>query len=116
MLNSLRKNAKGIALMALCAICLAGGQLIWKLMPQAGNLRLLYLLGGFVVYGCGALSMLVAYKFGELSVLQPMNSLSYVFALIFGSFVLGENIDIMKIIGVVIIIIGVVFIGAGTES
>lgn len=60
--------------------------------------------------------MLVAYKFGELSVLQPMNSLSYVFALIFGSFVLGENIDIMKIIGVVIIIIGVVFIGGGTES
>jgi undecaprenyl phosphate-alpha-L-ara4N flippase subunit ArnE len=116
MLNSLKKNAKGIALMTLCAICLAGGQLIWKLMPQAGNSRLLYLLGGFIIYGCGALSMLLAYRFGELSVLQPMNSLSYVFALIFGASVLGENIGVLKIMGVAIIIVGVVFIGGGSES
>ena len=59
--------------------------------------------------------MLVAFKFGSLSVLHPMLSLSYIFALVFGKLFLGEYISVLKILGIASIIVGVAFIGGGDE-
>ena len=71
MIESIQKNKKGILLMLVSSICVCVGQLLWKLSATQG---LIFMLAGFAFYGAGALIMIIAYKFGKLSVLQPMLS------------------------------------------
>jgi len=66
---------------------------------------------GFLLYGTGFVAMITAYKYGNVSKLQPILSINYVFAVLLGYFVFGESITIHKIIGVVIIIFSVTLIG-----
>lgn len=112
MLESLKKNKYGILLMAMSSICVCVGQLLWKLSI---NGKMLPLISGFAFYGIGALVMLLAYKFGSLSVLQPMLSLNYVLSMILAATVLNEPITLKKVIGVLIIIVGVILIGGGDD-
>ena len=69
----------------------------------------------YVLYGIGAVSMIIAFKFGSLSVLHPMMSIGYVFALIIGYFWLGEAITVTKVVGITSILIGVALMGMGDE-
>ena len=112
MIESIQKNKKGILLMLVSSICVCVGQLLWKLSATQG---LLFMLAGFVFYGAGALIMIIAYKFGKLSVLQPMLSLNYVLSILLASFVLHEAITIYKVMGVIIITCGVIMIAGGDE-
>lgn len=110
MLESLKKNKKGIILIVLSSILVCFGQLFWKISNTEG---LVYLLAGFILYAIGALLMIVAYRFGSLSVLQPMLSLNYIFTIILAKTVLDESITLIKVISILIIIIGVILIGGG---
>lgn len=112
MLSSIKKNKKGIMLMILSSICVCFGQLLWKLSNDYG---LIYLLGGFVLYGIGAIIMVVAYRYGSLSVLQPVLSLNYVISIIIGVAILKEDFSLVKLVGIIIIIFGVVLIAGGDE-
>jgi undecaprenyl phosphate-alpha-L-ara4N flippase subunit ArnE len=69
-----------------------------------------YLLLGFAVFGCGAVLMIFAYRYGELSILQPINSMSYVYALFLGYVFFHEEITFFKAIGVVVIISGILLL------
>lgn len=60
--------------------------------------------------------MLMAYRFGKLSVLQPMLSLNYVLSILLAAGVLKEKITLLKCIGVLVIIAGVVLIAGGDEE
>lgn len=108
--ESIKNNKKGIFLMLVSSLCACLGQLMWKISNQNG---LLYLLIGFSLYFLGALMMIYAYRFGKLSVLQPVLSMNYVLSIVIASVVLKENLSLFKIIGVVIVIIGVVLIAGG---
>ena len=112
MLKSILKNKKGIILMLLSSICVCIGQLLWKL-SSSGNIILL--ISGFFFYGIGALIMIVAYRFGELSILQPMLSLNYVLSILLAVTILKEEITILKLAGVFIIIAGVIIIAGGDD-
>lgn len=112
MIESFQKNKKGIFLMLISSVCACFGQLLWKLSADKGFLIMLL---GFFLYGIGALVMLLAYRYGELSVLQPMLSLNYVLSIVLGTVVLQEMVTIWKCLGVLIIIAGVVMIAGGDE-
>ena len=75
-----------------------------------------HLLIGFFLYGIGALLMITAYRFGKLSVLQPMLSLNYVLSIVLAVTVLKETITISKCIGVLAIIAGVILIAGSDEE
>ena len=113
MKESLRKNKKGILLMLFSSVCVCVGQLLWKLSTTQG---IIIMLAGFFFYGVGALIMVAAYRFGKLSVLQPMLSLNYVLSIILAALVLKEEIAILKCIGVMIIISGVILIAGGDKE
>ena len=113
MIESIQKNKKGILLMLVSSLCVCIGQLLWKLSTDGSILPLLL---GFAFYGIGALVMIVAYKFGELSVLQPMLSLNYVISIILAAVVLNETITLIKLAGVLTIMIGVLLIAGGAEE
>ena len=112
-IKSIQMNKKGILLMLISSLCVCIGQLLWKLSAEQG---LLFMLAGFIFYGAGALVMIVAYRYGRLSVLQPMLSLNYVLSIVLAALVLKENITILKCIGVIVIIAGVVLIAGGDEE
>ena len=69
----------------------------------------------FGLYGIGALIMIIAFRFGSLSVLQPMLSLNYVLSMLLAVFILNETITVTKLAGLFIIITGVILIGGGDE-
>ena len=105
MIESIQKNKKGILLMLVSSICVCVGQLLWKLSATQGLVFML----------AGALIMIVAYKFGKLSVLQPMLSLNYVLSIVLAAFVLHEAVTLYKVIGVIVITCGVIMIAGGDE-
>lgn len=113
MRESFAKNRTGILLMLISSICACVGQLFWKLSAEQG---IWVALAGFLFYGMGALIMLIAYRFGSLSVLQPMLSMNYVLSILLGALILKEPVTIRKVIGVLVIMAGVVLIGGGDEE
>ncbi len=113
MIESFKKNKQGIILMICSSICACIGQLFWKLSSTNGALLIF---SGFIFYGLGALIMIIAYKFGKLSVLQPILSLNYVLSLVFGFIFLHESVTVLKIIGVLVIMCGVIFIAGGDNE
>ena len=112
MLQSFKKNKIGICLMLFSAVCACLGQMFWKLSASEG---IWFLIIGFAFYAVGALVMLIAYRFGSLSVLQPMLSVNYIITLILAHFVLHESITVARIIGIAVIMVGVFLIGGGDE-
>lgn len=114
LIASLKKNKKGILLMIISSVFGCLGQLFWKLASTKG---FLFIIIGLFFYCIGAVFMLNSYKHGKLSVLQPMLSMSYVLSIFLAAiFLKGEPITIAKIIGVLLIIAGVVFIGGSEED
>ena len=59
--------------------------------------------------------MIVAYRHGKLSVLQPVLCTSYVFTLLLSWFLLFESITLMRLMGVVLISLGVIFLSGGDQ-
>ncbi len=112
MKEEFKKNLPGILLMIICNLFLSLGQLCWKLISVHGNA---FFFLGFAAYGIGAMFMLVAYRYGELSVLQPMNCFSYVFMILFAGTILHETITPQQYLGIAAIMVGVVLIG-GSKS
>lgn len=109
-MNKSETQLKGIVLMLISAATACTGQLLWKL--AAADDSLLLVIAGLALYGCGALLMIVALKFGELSVLHPMMSAGYILSLILGAIVLDEHITVTRIVGVAVIIVGLVFLSS----
>lgn len=106
-----KKQNIGITLMLCCAVALCLGQFIWKRYDG-----LVPLIVGFAIYGLGAVLMLVAYRFGRLSVLQPVNSVNYVFAVFIGALFFGEVITVWRLMGVALIVVGIIFLASGEEA
>lgn len=98
--------------MLLSSLCVCLGQLLWKLSISLG---ILYLFFGFCLYGIGAVIMLYAYRFGKLSVLQPVLSMNYVLSTLLGVLVLGESFSLKAFIGIAIIIVGVIVLGGSDK-
>lgn len=113
MLESLKKNRKGIAAMLASAICVCVGQLLWKMSAEAGVIPMLI---GFCFYGLGAFLMIFGYRFGKLSVLQPILSVNYVLSIVLGFVFFDEPILIQKCIGVLVIMVGICLIAGGDET
>jgi undecaprenyl phosphate-alpha-L-ara4N flippase subunit ArnE len=111
-LESLNRNKIGIMLILFASMCLCTGQLFWKI-SVLGNIW--FLGGGFVLYGMGTVLMFTAYRFGRMSILQPMLSMNYVFGAILAIKVLNENIGLLQLIGIFIITLSVILLGGSDE-
>lgn len=109
---SIQKNKKGIILILFASLFTTIGQYFWKI---SGMNSMLYIIIGFLFYGIGAVGMIVAFKYGSFSVIHPLMSMSYVFTVLVGYYFLNEIINFEKIVGLIIIMLGIVFIGVGDE-
>lgn len=112
-ISSLQKNLKGIIFILMSAMLVPFGQMLWKLSD--GKIGW-YMFWGFFIYGLGAVFMIIAFRYGSFSVLHPMMSLNYLFAMIIGACILNERISPMRVLGVLIIVSGVMLIGGGDNN
>jgi drug/metabolite transporter (DMT)-like permease len=88
-----------------------------KLHPSLGGLLTDYpLMGGMLLYGVGAALMVVALRHGELSVLYPLISLSYVWVAILSVMIFGEIMNPYKVAGICVIMAGVGVLGMGSQK
>jgi multidrug transporter EmrE-like cation transporter len=62
---------------------------------------------GFLLYGIAVPLFIIALKGGELSVLYPLVSLSYIWISIISIKFLGEKMNVLKWTGIAMIILGV---------
>tara|TARA_Y100000310_G_scaffold258452_1_gene266865 strand:- start:50 stop:400 length:351 start_codon:yes stop_codon:yes gene_type:complete len=65
------------------------------------------------LYGFSTVLFVPALKFGELSVLYPLVATTYIWTSLFSVKFLGEKMNIWKWMGVLVVLIGVSFIGFG---
>jgi uncharacterized membrane protein len=99
-----------------CTIIGSFGSLFFKLGSKDLSLsfKIIYnwrLIIGFFLYGLSAVIYTLALRFGELSIIYPLVSISYIWVAILSSVVLREKITRFKLIGMGLIIFGVILIG-----
>lgn len=103
---------KGLALILLAAICNAVGQLLLKFGTNTtGAGALVLYAAGFILATVGAIFMMTAFRFGEVSILQPIMSIAYVFSFVLGLLFLGEPATMVKIFGTLLIMAGSIVMG-----
>jgi drug/metabolite transporter (DMT)-like permease len=104
----------GVAVGAFGPIFLKKSSNTFTIRHPLKNLKNHNLIIGIFFYAFGTICFLPALKYGELSVLYPLVSLSYVCVAIYSKIMLKEKINFYKLFGITAILIGVSLIGIGS--
>ncbi len=111
-----------IELIILCTIFTSIAQIFYKrgsadlsfdIMSWITNIPLII---GWLLYILGAIIMIIAFKGGEVSVLYPIIATSYIWVCLMSAYFFNETFTIFKIVGVLIIIIGIILISRGSKE
>ncbi len=86
-----------------------------KLSKVSSLIKNYHLMAGVFLYGIGTLLFIPALKGGDLSILYPFVSLTYVWVSLLSVRFLGEKMNQWKWIGIGCIILGVTCIGIGSS-
>lgn len=105
-----------IGLTILGTIFAASGQIALKFaaprmsISMEGTLNNYPFLLGLFFYGMSMILCIVALKWGPLSILNPLGACNYIWATFLAMKLLNEKVNKWKVIGIIMIIIGVVII------
>ncbi|MBC7765376.1 MAG: EamA family transporter [Hyphomonadaceae bacterium] len=108
-------------LIVVTEVLLVAGQIFWKLGMKANpfNMSLIlqpYILIGFGIYGIATVIWMFVLSKVDVSIAYPLNSMGYVFLLFAAWLVLGEEITVPKIVGIIVITIGIVILAMDASS
>lgn len=101
-----------ILLVLFCALLGSFGQIFFKIASKNFSFSLenflnVYLILGIILYSFSAFLFIYSLKFGELSILYPIIATSYIFVTILSFIFFNEPLNFYKIVGVLVIILGV---------
>ncbi|MBM3811725.1 MAG: hypothetical protein FJW20_08825 [Acidimicrobiia bacterium] len=116
-----------IALVFVCTLLGAAAQILMKAgtleYPHSGALQLLLaifksgkLFLGYAFYGISTLVLVVALKYGELSILYPVIALTYVWVTGLSVLIYSEAMNPWKMLGLLTVVLGVGVLGRGRKS
>jgi drug/metabolite transporter (DMT)-like permease len=119
-----RQTAAGsILLVVICTIIGAAAQILLRhgaaqlhgaaLIDQLKNWELL---AGYACLAANTALLVLALRKGELSVLYPIIALTYVWVTVLSPMFFGDVINVYKVLGVALIVLGVSLIGSGSRS
>jgi len=74
------------------------------------------LIAGYALYGVFTVLMVMALREGELSLLYPIISLSYVWVTVLSYFVFHDTLKPLKLVGIAGIMAGVAMLGRGDKQ
>jgi drug/metabolite transporter (DMT)-like permease len=115
----MRRKSKAITLVIICTLFSALGQLFYKLSAASFEFNIVKLITnynlilGLLFYFIGAILLVFALKFGQLSTVYPFISITFIWVFILGVLLLGELISPFKVLGTLTIIGGVSLIARG---
>jgi uncharacterized membrane protein len=116
-----KKLGSVILLMLLCGIIASSAQLFLKLGTKnlewsfAGLASNFFLILGIITYAVGAIIMVLALKKGDLSLVYPLVSLSFVWVSLLSVAFVGESLALLQWLGILLIISGVSFVSWGAK-
>lgn len=108
--------------MIICTLFTSFGQVFFKLSSRNFEfdiMRLItnyWLYPAFIFYFVGALILVIALKKGELSIVYPMISMSFIWVTLISVFYLNESFALNKIQGMFLIVCGISSIGLGSKK
>jgi drug/metabolite transporter (DMT)-like permease len=114
----MEKRGFAVFLMVACTLFTSIAQVFYKI----GALRLpeiitnYHILIGLILYGIGALILVTAFKFGEVTLLYPIIATSYIWVSILSWIVFSETIRVFKWFGIAFIIAGITVIALGSKK
>ena len=73
-----------------------------------------HLFGGVMLYVIGTVFFILALRGGDLSILYPLVSITYIWVALLSVKFLGEKMNYWKWFGIGLIVLGVSFIGLGS--
>jgi drug/metabolite transporter (DMT)-like permease len=82
----------------------------WRILTN------LPLFGGLACYGLSTILLVLALRYGELSILYPIIALTYVWVSILSVGFLGETLNVYKLLGLIFIVLGVAVLGRKDKS
>lgn len=109
-----------IGLVALASLVGSWGPIFFKKASKTLELNIksiitnYNLIIGIFFYVCGTFLFIPALKGGELSVVYPLVALTYVWVSIWSTKFLGEKMNTLKWLGILLIISGVTLLGFGS--
>jgi multidrug transporter EmrE-like cation transporter len=116
-------RAQSMALVFCCTVLGAAAQMLMKVglshLSQPGlmgYLTSLPLLGGYCLYGMNTVLMVFALRDGELSILYPIIALTYVWVTVLSVVFFHEALNVFKLLGVAVVVLGVAVMGRGGKS
>ena len=71
------------------------------------------LFAGYCLYGINTVLFVLALREGELSLLYPIIALTYVWVSILSIYYFHESMNVLKVAGLVVIVVGVAILGRG---
>jgi drug/metabolite transporter (DMT)-like permease len=114
---------QSILLVFFCTVFGAAAQIFFKFgagaMQRGAPLALVTdptLLTGCALYGVSSALLVLALKDGELSILYPVISLTYIWVTFLSVLFFKESLTLCKMAGVLVIVGGVVLLGRGQRS
>lgn len=121
--NDLKKKklSSAIVIVIFCTIFTSLAQLFLKFgadkleLSFVGLITNLFLILGCVFYGIGAIILVLALKYGDLSVVYPFISLSFIWVALLSMIFLRESLALLQWVGILIIITGVSFVSWGAK-
>ncbi|MBU0629037.1 MAG: EamA family transporter [Nanoarchaeota archaeon] len=111
-----------IGLMVLCTVFTSFAQILYKMGADKLEFNLISLItnvpliSGMALYVLGAIIMITAFKGGEVSVLYPIIATSYIWVSLLSMYVFKESLNLFRWAGILIIIIGIIFINIGSKE
>ena len=116
-------SVRSIVLVCLCTVSGAAAQILMKYGANhltgaglAGIITNVPLIAGYTLYGVNTVLLVLALRQGHLSVLYPIIALTYVWVTILSPMFFVDHLNIFKVTGVGLIVVGVSLIGVGSRE
>ncbi|MFT4303428.1 MAG: EamA family transporter [Candidatus Woesearchaeota archaeon] len=107
-------------LIIVCTALISIAQILYKIGSEKLEFNIsgifnLFLISGLILYGIGALLMILSFKGGDVSSLYPILGTSYIWVTLLSWHFLDENLNFFKIFGIGMILLGITYVGKGSE-
>jgi len=111
-----------IILIIICTILTSSAQIFYKFGANKLSFNIIsiitnwQILIGLVLYGFGGVLMIIAFRGGEVTVLFPIITSSYIWVALGSSYFFQETINSLRWVGIALIVIGILIIVVGENN
>jgi len=118
----MKQKTGAVILVIITTFLTSVAQILYKIgadkltISISGILLNYHLTIGIVLYMLGSVLLILAFRKGEVSILFPIVATSYIWVLILSTVFLNEQMNILKILGILFIIFGISIINLKSSA